>query len=522
MALFLRTLGLNWGLPNAHHVTSYNCDEYTLLTSLQALNPAKLKFNPVSEKDPMALATGTFHLYTYAAALKTLSFTGWIKIVPDKNFYYDHPAEWGRFFLAGRLMSVVYGLLTVWLIYLLAGGMYGHTAALLAAFFTAVAPALVMHSRYMTTNMPGLFWVVLAFYFLKELMDGGRTKHYLLAGMAAGFAMATRYSAAPLLPMMCVAHYLAPGKGGHRKLAAGIAAAALFFLLGEPYALLDYKDFLNGLMAVKGTAAGGAAAGFLPGLRAFFAQLYEALGPLFILFSAGGIAAALLRRRKDDVLLLFWVLPLLLIFARAGGAATGGRMLPALPFMLLLGAAAIAPLVRARNSHAALAASVAAVYALYYLACFRLILAPDLRDEASLWMEAGLKPGTSVGLLREPSWFSPGAIDRKYRHPDHALLPGVSFVPLNSGDMKSTIGLDLLGRARPGVVALTDTEVTFLGGKDPGPAIEAAGYVPVKEFRAGFAAAGMPLQRRLPEMLYIPNWIRFYERKDLCAEYSAG
>lgn len=514
-AAAVRVIGLDWGLPNEFHVITYNGDEYTALADLQRMNPSKLDFNPASEKNPYAIASGTFNLYTYAALLKLLSVPGWIYLSADKEFYYQNPGEWSKFFLTGRALSVLYGLLSVWLTCLLAGKMYGRRTGLLAAFFTALMPAHVVHSRYLIMNVPGVFWILLSFYFMTKILDGGLTKDYFFAGMSAGLAVSTRYSALPLPLALVLAHFIsaAPGKS-LKKTALSLLAAGLFFLIGTPYAILDLPGFLNGLKAMSLSVASlGEHTSLLADIGTVTSAVSEGLGLFTFLACLPGVALALVRREKADILLLAWIAILLTIFTKTAHAVLPGRIIPILPFLAILGARFLAVTWdRLPAIGRGIPAAVLACSLLYYSAYFRLVLGTDIRDKASAWIIANIKPGASIGLVREPSWFSPGIIDRQYRHPDQAMIPGARFVPLTSEDWKSRIGYDLLEAKKPDLIVITDVEALLLPEQELSSALKAGGYSRIKDFTEDFSLLGLKLQKRLPIMFYTPNWIRIFAR----------
>ena len=258
-AAALRFPAVFWKLPGGTtQLNTYNSDEYTILVSIQAMDPARLDFNPVSEKDPLALSGGTFHTYLYAAALKALSLTGWLELTTDKEFYYSHPEEWARFYIAGRTLSAVFGLLTIWLVYLLGRRTYGGTAGIFAALLLAVTPSHIVYSAYMVKNVPETFWAALSLYFLWKAAESGGGRDFFLGGACAGLATATRFSSAPLLAMIPAALLLRPaGERSPGKALGAAGAALLFFLVTSPYTILDYPSFMKGIELIK-TAASGA------------------------------------------------------------------------------------------------------------------------------------------------------------------------------------------------------------------------------------------------------------------------
>lgn len=513
-AAALRLAWLNWSLPNRFHTATYNCDESTALTCLQAMDPSKLNFNPVSQKHPYALVEGTFNLYTYAAALKLASIAGWATLTADKEFYYRNIAEMGRLFMIGRLLSALYGLLTVVLVFALAKKMYGARTGLLAAFFTAVLPAHVVHSRYIIMNVPGVFWIVFAFLFMKNILEGGRTRDYILAGVGLGLAAATRLSGAPLGLMLFPAHFMSPAPGRSlKRLSLAVAAAFLVFLIGDPYAILDFPDFLKGMKLLNTLTTSAVKLSFYGHLSILAGSLTEALGLPLLLTCMAGIAAALAARTRNDLLLLAWIFLLFICFYRAGENAYPSRILPALPFMLILAAALLA---RAWDrkpwlARAALAAT-AAQAVVFYAAYFSLLSRADIRDTASSWITTSIKPGSSIGLLREPSYFSPGVIDRKYRHPDHDQLPDYKFIALTGGYWLAEPGYELLGKVKPDYVIATDFETGSRLEPDFLKTLDKYGYREIKRFEEEFSVLNFRIAKKIPAMLYTPNYIYVFEK----------
>jgi hypothetical protein len=516
-AAALRLPAVFWKLPGeTTQLNTYNSDEYTILVSIQAMDPSRLDFNPVSEKDPLALSGGTFHTYLYAAALKALSLSGWLKLVPDKEFYYSHPEEWGRFYIAGRGLSAAFGLLTIWVVYLLGRRTYGETAAVFAAMLLAVMPSHIVYSAYLVKNVPETFWAALSLYFLWKAAESGGGGDFFLGGACAGLATATRFSSAPLLAMIPVALLMRPaGERSPLKALSAAGAAALFFLATSPYTILDYPSFAKGIELIKTTAAGlRHADGPLEKLFAVSLSAAEGFGVPALLACLAGAALAVKARTRADWFVMAWVLLMSLIFAKAGRESTAGRILPLMPMAALLGGRFLAAALGRRPVAAWLALAVilahAAVFNAEYL---RLRGAPDIRDLASGWLERNVPPGSSIGMAREPSWFNPGLVERHYRHPDHGLLNGAAIVSVSSSDWVSFGDIALLKEKRPDFVLISDLEAKVIGRPGAFREILEAGYSEAASFSSAFSrAAAWPLPAVPTPILYTPGEIRIFRR----------
>jgi hypothetical protein len=272
---------------------------------------------------------------------------------------------------------------------------------------------------------------------------------------------------------------------------------------------------MKGIELIK-TAASGVrhADGPLQILFAVSLNAAEGFGvPVLLTFLAGAVLAAKARTRADRFVLA-WVLLLSLIFFKAGRESTAGRLLPLMPMAALLGGRLLAAALRRRPAAAWLALAVilahAAVFNAEYL---RLRRAPEIRDLASEWLERNVPQGSSIGLTREPSWFSPGLIERHYRHPDHGLLNGAALVSVSSSDWGSSGDLDLLSGKRPDFVLISDLETKFIGRPGAFREIRDAGYAEAASFSNTFSrAAAWPLPGTPTPILYTPGEIRIFRR----------
>jgi len=155
-------------------------------------------------------------------------------------------------FVVGRLITMLLGLATVWLVYLAARNLCAdHPTAMLAALFAALSPTAAVHSHFITPDVPQTFWITLAFWGAIKVYREGRWMDYLLAGVAVGAAASTKYHGALAVIILLLAHLLRYGNNPdalfapqlYLALAAGIGA---FFVI-SPYAWLDFEAFWRGL-----------------------------------------------------------------------------------------------------------------------------------------------------------------------------------------------------------------------------------------------------------------------------------
>jgi 4-amino-4-deoxy-L-arabinose transferase-like glycosyltransferase len=156
----------------------------------------------------------------------------------------------GDFYLWSRLVTALLGTLTVYIVYRV-GLRWGVDVALIAALMAAVHPNLVRESHYALADTPLTFFVALTLLVSLVAGEDGRLRWFLVAGVVAGLATATKYNGALALLMPLTAATVAPTTR-LRLAAAATAAGGLLagFVLTAPYSLLDLPHFLNGFASL--------------------------------------------------------------------------------------------------------------------------------------------------------------------------------------------------------------------------------------------------------------------------------
>jgi uncharacterized protein (TIGR03663 family) len=173
-------------------------------------------------------------------------------------YYLTLPSAWisGRHTLASldevtlRRVPVAFGVATLLLLPLLSAGI-GRTAAAVAAILMAVSPAMVFYSRmFIQESLFAFFTLLFVIAVGRIATDAGRA-WWILAGIAAGFAVATKETSVIVLPAAILAYaiawrsirsprspYTIAGGPWRRPLFTSIAAAAAV-------AVLFYSSFFT-------------------------------------------------------------------------------------------------------------------------------------------------------------------------------------------------------------------------------------------------------------------------------------
>jgi len=378
LALALRLYGVNWddgqhAHPDERWISMVASDLEWPASLSEALDPRTSPLNPLwsfRDDSPRSFAYGHLPLYLItgvAALLEKLAPLSPLLSGLQRATDYDHIN------LVGRVLSALADLGVIWLVYLIGKRFYGRGAGLLAAALVALTVSHIQLAHYAAFDTFATFFVVLTLYGALRLWERGGWQDVLLAGAAAGMAISSKFSAAPIMAAVgaaCLARALGGGEaqtqgaptwrsrfplhGARLAVAIRLFAlccllAAILFALTSPYALLDVKRFVlqigeQGAM-VRGLSDLPYTRQYRPTTPYVYhieQQLRWGMGwPLGLAAFAGlgyfAIRSLRPRFRWSDLILLAWAAPYFLIngsfmvkFMR--------YMLPLLPILSLMGA----------------------------------------------------------------------------------------------------------------------------------------------------------------------------------------
>jgi YYY domain-containing protein len=351
----LRLFNLNWDQGYLFHP-----DERMILMTINGLTlpwPPNwdLLLSPASPLNPHFFAYGSLPLYLLKAVAHVLAF------------FQPNLSDFDHIRLVGRGISAIFDTGLILLVFVLGKRLFDRRVGLLAAVFAAFTVLHIQLSHFYTVDTLLTFFIMLAMLCAVQVMRRGSLGASAWMGVCLGLALATKVSVAPLALTVGAAWLLwiargerAAGSPGHpwRRATVGVALAGalalIVFVVGEPYAVIDWESFVKRVVEESNMVRGIAD---LPYTRQYIgtpAYLYQiwntavwGMGIPLGIVAFGGLAWSIvrgvLRRRSAELLLLSWVLAYFLI--------TGGfmvkflrYMLPVVPFLCLLGAAALVSL----------------------------------------------------------------------------------------------------------------------------------------------------------------------------------
>jgi 4-amino-4-deoxy-L-arabinose transferase-like glycosyltransferase len=400
--LALRLWGIKQGLPY-----SYNVDEATHFVP-RAVGFFGHNLNPNYFLNPPA--------YSY---LLYLVFELWFGSADAvARAYTTDPTS---VYVLARVVAAVLGVLSVWLTYLAGRRLFmDRTVGLVAAAIGGFAFLPVFYSHLALNDVPTLAPVALSLYGIGGVMRYGRTRDYAVAGLGVGLAAATKYTGG--ITVVCLgfaaAGAIGSADGGRVRLtiAARLALALLIalgaFLLANPYSVLDFSAFRDGL-GQQASAAGGAdpvklgtTAG--SGIAYYLWTFTWGLGWVPALAAAGGAVLLAVRRSWALALVLLPASVAFIVYMGDQQRFFGRWLMPIFPIAAVLGGYAVVELVRrlgrgprVRRVPAPLAGAIAAVVLLAQSVVTvvhndAVLSRPDTRNLTRAWMVANVPAGSKV------------------------------------------------------------------------------------------------------------------------------
>lgn len=221
---------------------SVDQDEQFVLNSVARFRPRKLDFNPHETM------YGGAYIYPLAAWWAALHAAHALRLVPDALHYYEHPAQIARLYLTGRLLSALSGLVCVWLVFLLGRELYGAWPGLAAAALFALSPAVVGYAHQLKPHLTAAGLATAALWLAARAVMRRQTRPLLGAAVCYGLAVGAAKNLWPLVAPLSIALWMteeAPLSRRLSRLSGCAAAAALAFAATNPYAFIDFRDFLD-------------------------------------------------------------------------------------------------------------------------------------------------------------------------------------------------------------------------------------------------------------------------------------
>jgi hypothetical protein len=317
VALGLRLWGIDHGLPYV-----FNADENAHFVP-RAIGMFGHSLNPDYFINPPA--------YTYLLHVAFWARWGGREAIGDA-----FAADPGSAFTLARVLSAVLGAAAVGFLAWAGRRLFDLRVGLVAGALLAVAFLPVYYAHLAVNDVPALAPLCLSLVGIAGVYRHGRLADYALAGAALGVACATKYTAGIVL--LCL--LAAARENRLRGLALAGALAVAGFVVANPYAVLDWEAFRDGLQQQsEASSDGGGKLGLVgdSGLLYYLETLTWGLGWLPALAAAAGAVWLAVRDRRLALVLV--PAPLVfLLFMGLQDRFFARWLLPIYPLLCLLAA----------------------------------------------------------------------------------------------------------------------------------------------------------------------------------------
>ena len=437
-ALAVRLIGLNWDdgqllHPDEYHVAEVTVDRVQLPLPLDWSNltdPAVSTLNPRSDGDEgthRSFAYGSLPLYVTDLAAEGLNrladvpvASGLIPGGPDRDWH-----SLDEIFLVGRTINVILDTLVVLLVFGIGRRIGGSLAGLGGATIYAFTPMVIQLAHFYTTDSWLTFGAALTLFSATVAAQRGNRGFFLLAGLAAGFTVATKPTGAATIALVGLAIIYdawlrsRSGQGGpmvasaaaERFVLAAVGAVAIF-VLTEPYAVLDPTSYLADLREQTNIQRGTFDVPYTRvyiGTTPIVYQLEQlvrwGMGPVGGILGILGVGALVWRawrhRGAAEIMTLGWILIFLatLLLPQTKFLRYVAPMVPALA---VAGGFLLSRIIRVRlprfNRLAAVGLPAVALAGLvFWVGATSSVYAHDnTRIAASRWIYANVPPGSAI------------------------------------------------------------------------------------------------------------------------------
>lgn len=426
----LRFYGAEWGIPKSPYWRNFYQDEAFVLGILLKMEPDDL--------NPHYFINPTFHYYSILLSLKISTIFNYIKSfsLPVKRNALGQPirdvsmTDYSKMYSVGRFVSIIEGIILIFLIFLIGRNLYNEKIGVIAAAFTAILPALIYQSHFLVVDAAAVFWLVLAFFFLTTKINPRRRKQwFIIAGILIGIAIGTKYTniliILPFLYKTYITNKHEKGKSAKKILnkytLITVGIALIVFFLTTPYSILSFNEFLNGDANGFGGIFGRRGLLYYNDyptnfISPFTLATFHALRLPLTIFALLGSLYLLYKRTTNDILLLTFILPFycLLIYHASPHLR---HILPVLPFLMIATARLFYDFILKKKPRFLKPIVVAVIIftftftLLFSLSLIRRMTPVDTRIECAEWVKDRITEETTIGMASFFPWSYTPPID---------------------------------------------------------------------------------------------------------------
>lgn len=336
-----------------------------------------------------------------------------------------------------KFLQLLFACGSVYLVWRIIANFGERSAALVCALLLATSAGFIVQAHLITTDLPLVFFMLLAFAYSQRIVLRGELRDYVLAGVLVGLTGAMKYNGLIVGIAIPVFHAFRSYEGRivpvifNWRLIAGVSTVPVGFLIGNPFALIEYRRFATDIAYLFATSQDFVGAG---GDALQDSHLLSIVGndligwPLFVVLAVAMPVSLFFAFRNGDRKTLASVcaggltciLYGLYLFPRSGVHVRWA--LPLVPFALIMSSMATA---RCRKASLGFCRMTVATLVLYGLVCSVWVgvrFAKDPRFAAIEWVAENVPPGSRLESTNyTPDWDKHRAVNV-----DNVDMPSVS------------------------------------------------------------------------------------------------
>jgi len=152
-----------------------------------------------------------------------------------------------------KLLQALFACGSVWLLWRIVAKCATRSIALVVALLLASSAGFIVQAHLITTDLPVVFFMLLAFRASQKIWADPRPATYVIAGLLIGLTGAMKYNGLVIGMALLTFHLSRPGapdfisKIVDRRFLVGLVAVPVGFLLGNPFAAIEFKRFSTDL-----------------------------------------------------------------------------------------------------------------------------------------------------------------------------------------------------------------------------------------------------------------------------------
>ena len=439
ISFFLRITIIHFGLPSKNlALSTYNPDEQNNYHTIEKWDPKRFYF-----PSGQVLHWGNLQLFLLVGSLGIAKLIGYVKF-GDRMFYINNLKETDKLYIVGRLISIIFGSLSVLIMILFSKNLYGDSFSIFSGLILTFLPMHFVNSIYVRPDVMMMFFCTVILFFSLKILSSNERINYILAGIFCGLGIATKYSCGSYIFVPILADIVKNRRLFlHKNLFIFIFFTIISFVIGCPYVVLEPKSFYAAMRHLISLSRGVFIDefGFIPAFWRYLSWfLPYGFSPLLFLVSLFGLGLFCFIKDEKSKFILFSFLIVFFLTTRSKFQALW-HCFPVVPFFVIFSANGLNFLWNIDVKFPKFLSKIFVILVIlttivYTLAYYNLYRQKNVREEASEWILENIPKGSKIAIARSYFWTPP--VLRQYNPPYKVLMGGD---PIKSSVQEGVLGL---------------------------------------------------------------------------------